>query len=554
MRVADLVLDILAAHGVRHVFGVPGDAINDMTNALRQRDDMEFILVRHEEAGAFAASAQAKLTGRMTACMGTAGAGAIHLLNGLYDAKLDHAPVIAITGQVATEYVGTHYHQEVDTQRLFADVAEYSQTVMTPAQLPGVMLQACKAALAAPGVAHVSLPTNVAGRTLKLERRDWSLGQERAEMRPCRPSLDAAITVINNAKTIAILAGIGAAGAREALLALSQKLKAPIARTLRAKDVIDDDEEACVGGLGLLGGTAASMAVDGAEALIIVGADYPYVSFYPNGASIVQIESAPERMGKRAEVAAPLRGHAKPTLQELLQHVAEKTDTTFYDKVQHEKAQERDAWRGVETSGDTPIRPQRLIAEIAKAAPDDAVFLCDTGTSTAWTARHLPVKDGQRYTLSSGLGSMAFAMSGALGAQLAYPERRVFAIAGDGGFAMLMADFVTAVRYTLPIICVVLNNQKLGFIALEQEGKGFPEHSIDLLNPDFVAFAEACGGRGMRVETPDAIAPALAEALAAEVPCVIDVAVNPDELILPPKITVQQAYQFGVAKVRELLS
>lgn len=554
MRVADLVLDILAAHGVRHIFGMPGDAINDMTNALRQRDDMEFILVRHEEAGAFAASAQAKLTGRMTACMGTAGAGAIHLLNGLYDAKLDHAPVIAITGQVATEYVGTDYHQEVDTQRLFADVAEYSQTVMTESQLPGVMLQACKAALAAPGVAHVSLPTNVAGRDVHVDRTDYALGSERGEVRPCTPSVDRAVSLIENAGKVAILAGIGASGARKELLALSDRLKAPIARTLRAKDLIDDDEEACAGGLGLLGGAAASAAVDGADVLIIVGADYPYTTFYPRNAQIVQIEPEPKRMGKRAEVAVALRGHAKPTLQELLERVTQKSDDAFYVKVQNEKRREHDAWSTVETSGDTPIRPQRLMAEIEKAAPDDAIFLCDTGTSTAWTARHLRVKETQRYTLSSGLGSMAFAMSGAIGAQLAYPDKPVFAIAGDGGFAMLMADFVTAVRYKLPIICVVLNNQKLGFIALEQEGKGFPEHSIDLVNPDFVAFAQACGGEGVRVEEPAAIAPALAQALAGDVPYVIDVTVNPEELILPPKITVQQAYQFGIAKVRELLS
>ncbi len=554
MRVADLVLDILAAHGVRQIFGMPGDAINDMTNALRQRDDMEFILVRHEEAGVFAASAQAKLTGRMTACMGTAGAGAIHLLNGLYDAKLDHAPVIAITGQVATEYVGTDYHQEVDTQRLFADVAEYSQTVMTETQLPGVMLEACKAALAAPGVAHVSLPTNVAGRTVHVHRTDYTLGAERSEMRPCAPSIDRAVALIDEAETVAILAGIGASGAREELLSLSSRLKAPIVRTLRAKDIIDEDEEACVGGLGLLGGTAGSMAVDGADILIIVGADYPYTTFYPDDARIIQIEPEAKRMGKRAEVAAPLRGHAKPTLQELLHRVSEKSDQAFYTKVQKEKTREHNAWNTVETSDDTPIRPQRLMAEITKAAPDDAIFLCDTGTSTAWTARHLRVKETQRYTLSSGLGSMAFAMSGAIGAQLAYRDKRVFAIAGDGGFAMLMADFVTAVRYELPIICVVLNNQKLGFIALEQEGKGFPEHSIGLVNPDFVAFAKACGGDGVRVDEPDAIAPALADALSAKTPYVIDVLVNPGELILPPKITVEQAYQFGVAKVRELLS
>ena len=553
MRVAELVLDILAAHGVRHIFGVPGDAINDMTNALRKRKDMEFILVRHEEAGAFAAAAQAKLTGRLAACMGTSGPGAIHLLNGLYDAKLDHAPVIAITGQVATEYVGTNYHQEVDLQGLFADVAEYSQTVMTETQLPGVMLQACKAALAAPGVAHVSLPTNVAGRDVKVERRDLAIGSEKGEMRPCQPSCDAAVSLIEGAEKIAILAGVGAAGARDELLALSERLKAPIVRTLRAKDVIDEHDEACVGGLGLLGGTPGSAAVDGADVLIIVGADYPYVSFYPDKAKIVQIEAAPERMGQRAPVAAPLRGHARPTLQELLDRLAPNKSDAFYASMQEEKAKQTKSWARAETSDATPIKPQRLMAEIADAAPDDAIFLCDTGTSTAWTARHLRVRENQRYTLSAGLGSMAFALPGAIGAQLSFPDKPLIAIAGDGGFAMLMADFVTAVRYDLPIVCVVLNNEKLGFIALEQEGKGYPEHSIDLVNPDFVAFAQACGGKGIRVEKPGEIAPALREALDAKTAVVIDVKTDPGELIIPPKITLQQAYHFGIAKTRELL-
>lgn len=552
MRVAELILDILAAHGVRHVFGVPGDAINDMTNALRKRDDMEFILVRHEEAGAFAAAAQAKLTGRLTACMGTSGPGAIHLLNGLYDAKLDHAPVIAITGQVATEYVGTNYHQEVDLERLFSDVAEYSQTVMSEVQMPNVMLQACKAALSGPGVAHVSLPTNVAGREVKLDRHDFELGSEKGEMRPCDASCAAAVEVIENAENIAILAGIGAAAATEELLSLSQRLHAPIVRTLRAKDVIDEHEEACVGGLGLLGGAPGSAAVDGADVLIIVGADYPYKSFYPDQAKIVQIETDPRRMGQRASVAAPLRGHAKPAITDLLQRLKQRTSRAFFDKIQSEKDKQNKSWAKQETSDAVPIRPQRLIAEVARAAPDDAIFLCDTGTSTAWSARHLRVKKGQRYTLSAGLGSMAFALPGAIGAQLAYPDRPVIAVAGDGGFAMLMADFVTAVRYKLPIVCVVLNNAKLGFIALEQEGKGFPEHSIDLVNPDFAAFAEACGGRGERIEEPHDVAPALTRALEAKAPTILDVIVDGGELIIPPKITLQQAYQFGIAKTREI--
>ncbi len=554
MRVADLILDILSAHGVRDVFGVPGDAINDITYAIKRRDDMRFILVRHEEAGAFMASAQAKLSGRLAACVGTSGPGAIHLLNGLYDAKLDHAPVIAITGQVPTQYIGTGYHQEVDLEGLFSDVAEYSKTVMTEDQLPGLVLEACKAAIAAPGVAHISLPTDVAGRNMKPDRCDFAIGSEKGETRPCDSSLEEAVRLIDEAENIAILAGIGAAGARAELLALSDRLSAPIARTLRAKDFIDEDVEACIGGLGLLGGVPASDAMDACDLLLIVGADYPYRSFYPKKAKIVQIEPAPARMGRRAAVAGPLRGHAKPTLDALLERIAEKKSDEFYRSIQDAKRHWRSAQEKAEQSDSKPIKPQRLIAEIAAAAPDDAIFLCDTGTSTAWTARHLPVGEQQRYTLSSSLASMAFAMPGAIGAQLLYPDRKVIAIAGDGGFAMLMGDFVTATRYGLPIVCVVLNNDKLGFIALEQEAKGLPEHSIDLLNPDFVAFAQACGGVGFRIEEPAEISPALEEALGSEKPSLLDVRVDPKELIIPPRITLEQAANFGLAKVKEFLS
>ncbi|MEO1137134.1 MAG: thiamine pyrophosphate-dependent enzyme [Pseudomonadota bacterium] len=553
MRVADLVLDILHAHGVKHVFGVPGDAINDITFAIKQRDDMEFILVRHEEAGSFMASAQAKLTGNLSACVGTAGPGAIHLLNGLYDAKLDHAPVIAITGQTATQYIGTGYHQEVDTERLFSDVAEYSRTVMTEDQLPALMLEACKAAVSAPGVAHISIPTDVAGRKVKSGRSDYKLGSERGETRPCEPSLAEAVRLINESEKPAILAGIGAAGARRELLSLSQRLKAPIVRTLRAKDFIDECDEACIGGLGLLGSQAGSAAMDGCDLLIIVGADYPYVSFYPDNAKIIQIEPNPHRMGRRAGVAAPLRSHARPALEELLTRTEPKTSGQFYEDMQKQKDKERKSNIKTEQSDNTPIKPQRAIADLAAIAPDNAIFLCDTGTTTAWTARHLRIGEGQRYTLSSALASMAFAMPGAIGAQLAYPDRPVIAIAGDGGFAMLMADFVTAVKYELPIICVVFNNSKLGFIALEQEAKALPEHSIDLLNPDFVKFAQACGGAGFRVENPEDLRATYEQAMALKKPVIVDVVVDPNELIMPPKITLEQALNFGIAKVREAI-
>ncbi len=292
--------------------------------------------------------------------------------------------------------------------------------------------------------------------------------------------------------------------------------------------------------------------MEACDLLLIVGADFPYKDFYPANAKIVQIEPNPVRMGRRAPVAAPLRGQAKPALEDLLPRVKEKEDDSFYRDMQQQKADENEDMSSAERSDSVPIKPQRVMRELSSVASDKAIFLADTGTSTAWTARHLPIGAKQRYSLSSALGSMAFALPAAIGAQFAYPDLQVIAVAGDGAFAMLMADFVTAVKYKLPITCLILNNSKLGFIALEQEAKGLSQHSIDLLNPDFVKFAEACGGVGFRVDKPQQLAAVINQALACPHPAIVDIIVYPDELILPPRVSVKQAFNFGLAKVREV--
>lgn len=553
MNVSDVLLKILAGHGVRHLFGIAGDAINDVIDAVRRQDEITYVGVRHEEAGAFAASAQAKLTGRLAACMGTAGPGAIHLLNGLYDARLDHAPVLAITGQVATGYLGTHHHQEVNLDRLFADVAVYTRTVATEDQVPDVFLEACRAAIAHRGVAHIVLPTDVAGRRASLKSRRPFGEPAAGTISPTVADCAAAAALIGKSKKVAILAGIGCAGARDELIAFAEAVQAPIVRTLKAKEVIDDDHPLCIGGLGLLGGRPGVKAMDECDLLVMVGTDFPYGDFYPRKAKVIQIDIQPTRIGRRHPIDVALVGHAGPTLAELAGRVDGTRPAEFLSAMQKAMRDWRDDQAAAERSDKVPITPARLLHAVAKAAPNDAVFLSDTGTVTAWSARHLRLRPGQRYALSGGLASMAFAMPAAIGAQLAYPDRRVFALAGDGGFAMLMGDFVTAVKYGLPIVVIVLNNRKLAFIRLEQEAKGLPDWGTELTNPDFAAFANACGGLGLTVDKPDQIEPALANALAADKPVVIDVAVDPDALIMPPKITLNQATHFGLAKVREAL-
>lgn len=551
MNVSDVLLKILSAHGVRHLFGIPGDAINDVMDAVRRQDDIRFIGVRHEETGAFAASAQAKLTGRLAACVGTSGPGAIHLLNGLYDAKLDHAPVIAITGQVATGFIGTEYHQEVRLERLFADVAVYSQTVTTEAQVPDVFREACHAALAHCGVAHVSLPTDISGRDLARGQLRGVMKVASGRISPTVADCEGAVELINGSGKVAILAGIGCQGARDELIAFAEAVKAPIVRTLKAKEVIDDGYPLCIGGLGMLGGRPAVKAMDACDLLVMVGTDFPYHDFYPKKAKTIQIDIQPTRIGKRHPVDVALVGHAGPTLAALASQVKTDRSPDFLQAMQKEMRDWLAQQVESEESDAVPIHPPRVMQALGKVAPAESIFVCDTGTATAWSARHLRLDPGQRYTLSGGLASMAYALPGAIGAQLAYPESRVFALAGDGAFAMLMGDFVTAVKYELPIVVLVFNNAKLAFITLEQEAKGLPDWGTDLINPDFAAFAKACGGVGFFVERPDQLEPTLREALEARRPTVIDIAVDPKALIMPPKVSLSQAMNFGLAKIRE---
>lgn len=551
MTVSDALLQILAAHGVSHVFGIPGDAINDVTDAIRRQDAIQFIGVRHEEAGAFAASAQAKLTGRLAACMGTSGPGAIHLLNGLYDAKLDHAPVIAITGQVASGFIGTEYHQEVRLDRLFSDVAVYSQTVTSAKQASAVFLEACHAAIAHRGVAHISIPTDISGLRLSAAINGSVITKRAGRTIPDPEDCDGAVRLINGSQKIAILAGIGCSGERDALLSFAAALKAPIVRSLKAKEIIDDDHEMCIGGLGMLGGSPAVKAMDDCDLLIMVGTDFPYHDFYPKSAKTIQIDLDPTRIGKRHPVDVGLVGDAGSTLRALQSRVDAKSARNFLDRMQKEMADWRKQQAREEASDKVPIHPPRIFAALSKIAPDDALFLCDTGTATAWSARNLRIRQGQRFTLSGNLASMAFALPAAIGAQLTYPDRRVFAICGDGAFSMLMGDFLTAVHYELPIIVLVLNNGKLGFIRLEQEAKGLPDWGTTITNPDFAAFARVCGGEGLTVEKPDALEDALLQALAFGKPTIIDIHVDPDALIMPPSISLKQGLNFGLAKIRE---
>lgn len=549
--VAEALLDILAEAGVRHIFGIPGDAINALVDAIRKQDVIEFIQVRHEETGALAASAQAKLTGRLAACVGTAGPGAIHLLNGLYDAKLDHAPVVAVTGQIESDLVGTEYHQEVDLYTLFKDVAVANHVIMTSAQMPHVAVHACQAAIAGRGVAHLSLPVDVAGQHVPEPNRRHAVFTGEALIAPCDDDLERAAEILNSAERVAILAGIGARHASSELVDLADKLGAPIVKSLRAKEILPDDHPHVVGGLGLLGTKPGMKAMEECNALLLVGTDFPYHDFYPGGVPAVQIDIDPTRLGKRYPVTTALRGHARLALPALSSRITRKEDRKYLSACQEAMREWFEEMEAIEHSGDTPIHPQSVARKVGDLAADDAIFVCDTGAVTVWGARNLRLRGRQRFTLSSSLASMAFALPGAIGAQLAYPERQVIALAGDGGFGMLLGDFLTAVKYELPITIVVFNNRKLGLIQMEQEVMGFPEYQTGLQDLDFGAFARLAGGDGIRVTHPTDLDDALRTAFASERPFVVDVEINPEERTTPPKILARQALGYGIAKAKE---
>jgi len=549
---ATSILDAVYQAGTSHVFGIPGDAINGLVDAARRHREVEFVTMRHEEAGAFAASAQAKLTGKLGVVAGTAGPGAIHLLNGLYDAKLDRAPVLAITGQVETGKLGTDYQQEIDLARLFDDVALFSETLVNPEQAPRVIHNAIREAITRRGVAHLIVPADLP--LVDVEPGEPMTVPDTADPPADDEAISRAAQLLEQSNAVTLLVGIGAGDAVSEVLDLALRLKAPIIKALRGKALIPDDHPHVIGGIGLLGTRPSVEAMSRTELLFMIGTDLPYADFYPDDAECIQLDIDPSRIGRRHPVDVPLIGDSRATLSVLLSRLGEHPPGPHLEKAQSAMGEWRDELAVAEGDGAVPIRPQRLAATIGRHTPPGTIFLCDTGAVTFWTARHLPTKDGDRFTLSSSLASMAFALPAAIGAQLAFPQHPVVAITGDGGFSMLIGDLMTAVALELPITIVVFNNSRLGLIQMEQEAEGLPMHAVDLDNPDFAAVAKAMGAGGVRVESPDELDAAIRTALSAEGPTVVDVVIDPDEVTMPPEIRPEFMFGYVTSKVRELFS
>ncbi|UFJ41650.1 pyruvate oxidase [Brevibacillus humidisoli] len=548
----DVLVELLIEWGVDHIYGMPGDSINSLIESIRKaKDKIKFIQVRHEEAGALAAAAYAKLTGKLGVCTAIAGPGAIHLLNGLYDAKMDKAPVLAITGQVETDLMGIDYFQEVNLERMFADVAVYNQRIMSAEQLPAVVNQAIRTAYAKQGVSVLTVPDDIPKMEVEREARRTSTFVTSPYMLPQPDDLHKAAELLDKAERPVILAGRGARGARESLLALAEKIAAPIVLSLPGKGVVPDEHPFCLGGLGLIGTKPAYEAMREADTLLMVGASYPFTGFLPDDAATIHIDTDPTQIGKRYPVDVGMAGDAAKSLSHLIGQVTRHEDRDFLERCQRNMREWWEKMERQEADPAKPIKPQRVIHALQQVVSDDAVLSVDVGNVTVWVARNFRMTN-QQMVISSWLATLGCGLPGAIAAKIAYPQKQVFAICGDGGFAMTMNDFVTAVKYELPIVVIVFNNHKIAMIKFEQEVMGNIEFGTNLHNPDFARYAEICGGIGFRVETADELLPAMRQALALGKPCIIDVLVDALEAPMPSKITFGQAAGYAKHMLKEL--
>jgi pyruvate dehydrogenase (quinone) len=557
---SDVMVQRLQEWGVEVVFGLPGDGINGIMEAFRaRRDRIRFIQVRHEESAALMACAYAKFTGKLGVCVATSGPGGIHLLNGLYDAKLDGQPVLAITGMTYHDLIATHTQQDVELDRLFADVAKYSVRVMGPAHVDNVTHLACRTALAYHGVAHVTVPVDVQEMKAGTARSKRNVPGHtsdvfsRSARLPSDADLDRAVELLNDGARVVILAGRGALGAGDLLEQAADLLGAPIVKALLGKAVVPDDSPFTTGPVGLLGSRPSQEALEECDTLLLVGTSFPYLEYYPKPgqARAIQIDIDPARIGLRYPVEVGLVGDTRRTLETLLPRLLPKSDRSFLETAQRRMETWRELMRERASREDRPMKPQVVARALGERLRDDAIVTCDSGTIATWWARHVPARGSQQHSLSGNLATMANGLPYAIAAQVAYPDRQVVAFVGDGGFSMLMAEFATAVKYGLPIKVVVVKNDTLGMIKWEQMVfLGNPEYGCELQPIDFAMFARACGGTGFTVDDPARCGAVLDEALAAPGPVIVEACVDPFEPPYPPKVTAAQVSKFATALVR----
>jgi len=552
--VAASLVEILAHAGVKHVHGVVGDSLNGIVDEIKNSKTIKWIHYRHEEAAAFAAGAEAQLTGKLAVCAGSCGPGNMHLINGLYDAHRSNAPVLAIAAQIPSEQIGTSYFQETRPESLFRECSYYCETIASPKQMPRILQIAMQTAIGQSGVAVVSLSGDIAMMKTEHEELQHTIFTPRPAVRPGDEELQKLAQLINEAKKVTLLCGAGCAGAHDALLAFAGKIKSPIVHALRGKEHVQYDNPYDVGMTGLIGISSGYHAIEESDLLIMLGTDFPYKEFYPTKSKIVQLDIRPERLGRRCRIDLGLTGDVRETLKAILPFVEEVTDASFLEKCQERYQDNRkNLMEHAKPIKGKAIHPEYLTKVISEQAAADAIFTVDVGTPSVWAARYIDMKAGRRIIGSFNHGSMASAMPQAIGAKFAFPERQVISLSGDGGFAMLMGDFLTIFQYDLPVKIVIYNNSSLGFVAMEMKVIGMPPYATDLKNPNFAKMAEAIGIKGIRVEESEDVAAAIAEALAHPGPVLVDVVVNQTELSMPPKIDFEQAKGFGIYMLKQTL-
>jgi pyruvate dehydrogenase (quinone) len=554
--VADQFADILATAGVKRIYGIVGDSLNGLTDAIRRQGKIQWIHVRHEEVAAFAAGAEAHLTGELAVCAGSCGPGNLHLINGLFDCQRSRVPVLAIAAQIPSAEIGSGYFQETHPQNLFQECSHYCELVSAAHQMPRMLEVAMREAVGRRGVSVLVMPGDVALQSAV--ESPAKLGGLTAVpvVTPSQDDLERLAALLNGDARVTILCGSGCKGAHDQLLAVGERLKAPMVHALRGKEHVEWDNPYDVGMTGLIGFASGYYAMHDCDVLLMLGTDFPYRQFYPEGVAvrIAQIDIRPEQIGRRVAVDVGLVGDIRATLAALLPLLKQKRDGAHLARAQEHYKKARRALDELAVGGKRPIHPQQVAKAISDHAAADAVFTCDVGLPTVWAARYLAMNGKRRLLGSFWHGSMANAMAQAIGAQAAFPGRQVVSLSGDGGFAMLMGDLLTLTQHRLPLKVVVFNNGTLGFVELEQKSVGLLSFGTDLSNPNFAAMAEAIGIRGIRIEDPADVEKGIAAALAHDGPVLVDALVNRTELAMPPSITLEMAKGFTLYMIKAVMS
>jgi pyruvate dehydrogenase (quinone) len=556
MTVADLLANTLANAGVQRIWGVTGDSLNGLSDSLRRLRKIDWMHVRHEEVAAFAAGAEAAVSGRLGVCAGSCGPGNLHLINGLYDCHRNHVPVLAIAAHIPSSEIGLGYFQETHPQELFKECSYYVELVSAPEQMPQVLQTAMRTAVQKKGVTVIVLPGDVALRPAPADAETILAPVARPVVVPSQEELDSLAAMLNGANAVTLLCGSGCAGAHDEIVTLADALGAPVVHALRGKEHVEWDNPFDVGMTGLIGFSSGYHAMLSCDTLLMLGTDFPYRHFYPAHAKVVQVDLRPEALGRRTHLDLALLGDVQATIKALLPRLAAKNDRRFVEAARKHYAAARAGLDDLATAkpGDKRIHPQYLTRVVSQLGAEDAIFSADVGTPTVWAARYLAMNGKRRLIGSFSHGSMANALPQALGAQAAFPGRQVISLSGDGGFTMLMGDFISLVQLELPVKVIVYDNGSLGFVAMEMKAGGYLDAGTDLKNPNFAAMAEAMGVLGLRVEDPVDVDEALRQALAHRGPALVDVITAKQELAMPPRIQLEQAKGFSLYMLKAIIN